>query len=192
MKKTAPEPLRPRTLYRRRRLVFGCLAVLLALIAIDVVLNVATLVIGGPFSPSNVWRRQTGIAAGEKWTVAAREEVVHPYLGYVLNRDHLDYVNDLGFARADADVPRRAPDRIVVGVTGGSVALDMCTIGRDALRRELSRHFPDREIVITCLAVQGYRQPQQVMALNYLCCLGGEFDLILNLDGFNENALAPT
>ena len=191
MKQTLPEPPRPRPLSRRRRLVFGCLAVLLALIAVDAVLNVATLVVGGAFSPGDVWKRQTEIAAGEKWTVAAREEVVHPYLGYVLNRDHLDYVNEFGFARADADIPRREAGRIVIGVTGGSVALDMCTIGRDPLRRELSRHFPDREIVITCLAVQGYRQPQQVMALNYLCCLGAEFDLILNLDGFNEIALAP-
>lgn len=191
-KEKTPGVAKRRAISCRRRLLFGCATALLTVLALDLVLTMTSLVVGGPFAPSAVWERQARLAAGEKWGAVVREEVVHPYLGYVLNRDHLDYVNDLGFTRLDADIPRRAPGRLVVGIAGGSVALDLCSIGRDALRRELSRHFPGRDIVLTCLAVQGYRQPQQVMALNYMCCLGAEFDVIVNLDGFNEIALAPT
>jgi hypothetical protein len=40
------------------------------------------------------------------------------------------------------------------------------------------------------LAFSGHKQPQQSMAVNYVLALGGEFDLLINLDGFNEIALA--
>ncbi|MFM7869738.1 MAG: hypothetical protein ACKPHU_36420, partial [Planctomycetaceae bacterium] len=40
------------------------------------------------------------------------------------------------------------------------------------------------------LALPGYKQPQQLMALNYVLSLGGEFDAVLNIDGFNDGALS--
>jgi hypothetical protein len=40
-------------------------------------------------------------------------------------------------------------------------------------------------------AIGGYKQPQQLMALNYFTALGGEFDVLVNVDGFNEVALPP-
>jgi hypothetical protein len=39
------------------------------------------------------------------------------------------------------------------------------------------------------LAAGGYKQPQQLIVLAYLLSLGAEFDLLVNLDGFNEAAL---
>ena len=38
-------------------------------------------------------------------------------------------------------------------------------------------------------AYGGYKQPQQLMALNYALALGAQFDVVVNLDGFNEVAL---
>lgn len=35
----------------------------------------------------------------------------------------------------------------------------------------------------------GWKQPQQLLALNYFLSLGQRFDVIVNLDGFNEIAL---
>ena len=36
----------------------------------------------------------------------------------------------------------------------------------------------------------GYKQPQQLLILNYFLALGQELDLVLNIDGFNEVALS--
>lgn len=67
-----------------------------------------------------------------------------------------------------------------------------CQDESESFRAELEERFPDREIVLACLAVSGYEQPQQVMAFNYFRCLGAEFDVIVNLDGFNEIVMEPT
>ena len=37
----------------------------------------------------------------------------------------------------------------------------------------------------------GYHQPQQVILLSYLLAQGGEFDVFVNIDGFNEIAVGP-
>lgn len=39
------------------------------------------------------------------------------------------------------------------------------------------------------MALGGYKEPQQLMALAYLLSLGGELDILINLDGFNDIAL---
>ena len=49
-----------------------------------------------------------------------------------------------------------------------------------------------KEIIIVNAAIKGSKQPQQLMALNYLLVLGAEFDAVINLDGFNELALGMT
>ena len=41
------------------------------------------------------------------------------------------------------------------------------------------------------LAIGGHKQPQQLMTVTYLLAQGVEFDIILNIDGFNEVALYP-
>ncbi|MBT4864459.1 MAG: hypothetical protein HON53_04955, partial [Planctomycetaceae bacterium] len=45
---------------------------------------------------------------------------------------------------------------------------------------------------IVRLAIGAHKQPQQLFALNYLLSLGAEFDYLVNIDGFNEVALAYT
>ncbi len=46
--------------------------------------------------------------------------------------------------------------------------------------------YRDREIVIVRMAQSAYKQPQGLFALNYYMLLGGEFDIVINLDGLNE------
>ena len=50
--------------------------------------------------------------------------------------------------------------------------------------------YRDKKIEIIRLAMSGYKQPQQLLALNFLLALGAEFDVIVNIDGYNEVALA--
>ena len=74
---------------------------------------------------------------------------------------------------------------------GGSVACLFALNGTRRLEVELAKdtRFAHKELVFVNLALGGYKQPQQLMTLAYLLSLGAEFDLILNIDGFNEVAL---
>lgn len=121
-------------------------------------------------------------------------EVIHPYLGFVLDRDrNAPPVSELGFiatASPDEPLPRRRPDRLIVGVFGGSFASGVADRIADVL--EACPNLDGRPVLMRRIALGGYKQPQQVMALAYLTMLGAEFDLVIEVDGFNEVALPLT
>lgn len=100
--------------------------------------------------------------------------------------------NNYGFV-ATANYPvRRANDRqFLVGLFGGSVGNWFCHAGAPRLVARLERApaLAGREIVPLCFAHEGYKQPQQVLVLAYFLSLGQPFDLVINIDGFNEVAL---
>ena len=80
----------------------------------------------------------------------------------------------------------------VIGVFGGSVAQWFALQAAAALTRDLRdvAALRNRDIVVLNFAAGGYKQPQQLLALNYFMALGQRFDFVINLDGFNEIALA--
>jgi hypothetical protein len=45
---------------------------------------------------------------------------------------------------------------------------------------------------VVTLGVAGYKQPQQLLTLTYFLSLGAEYDLVINLDGYNEIVLPYT
>lgn len=140
-------------------------------------------------------------ATGPEPPVFMATEVIHPFLGLVLDRsfsrcspdlagyrDALDY----GFACSEAPlVQRRSRDSVVVAVLGGSVAATFPAYGTRALVEELRRApgFAGKRILLASLALPGYKQPQQLMTLSYFLTLGAEFDIVVNLDGFNDVVL---
>ena len=81
----------------------------------------------------------------------------------------------------------------IVGLFGGSVGVFFCLAGVDRLVDDLKQHefFKDRTIVPLCMAHEGYKQPQQLLVLAYFLSIGQTFDLVINIDGFNEVALSP-
>jgi hypothetical protein len=81
----------------------------------------------------------------------------------------------------------------IVGLFGGSVGVFFCLAGADRLVADLQQHefFKDRTIVPLCMAHEGYKQPQQLLVLAYFLSIGQTFDLVINIDGFNEVALSP-
>ena len=100
--------------------------------------------------------------------------------------------NNFGFgSRHDYPVARTSDRQFVIGLFGGSVGAWFCQIGAprlvDRLRREA--RFMDRELVPLCFSHEGYKQPQQLQVLAYFLSVGQPFDLIVNIDGFNEVAL---
>jgi len=147
------------------------------------------------------WRsRQSDIAAGATVSDAA-SEAFHPYLGWVHNPQlsssaafagRMIPVNSLGFKDDSKSLYKRSDDTFIVGIAGGSVAWRFSWEAVDLLTQKLSEYpgLRGRRIQFVRMALPGYKQPQQLMAQNYLLAQGAEFDVIVNIDGYNETVLA--
>ena len=138
----------------------------------------------------------------------SRPYVLHPYLGFV--RDPKagselsdgtrvpDEVNAWGFfgppPLAEPNDAGRGEDPVRVAILGGSLAMELYLFGRDALAEALAVRpgLAGRDVELVSLALEGMKQPQQLLALQYLLALGAEFDWVVNLDGFNEVVLPLT
>jgi hypothetical protein len=101
--------------------------------------------------------------------------------------------NNFGFvALQDYPFVKTSPRQYVIGIFGGSVGVWFCQIGVSHLIEGLRRNafFTDRELVPLCFSHEGYKQPQQLLVLSYFLSIGQQFDLVVNIDGFNEVALS--
>ena len=116
--------------------------------------------------------------------------VLHPYLGYGKNKETRKQANDYAMIGPDPIVKKSA-NSINIAITGGSVANHF--YGQSKLFIEELKKYPkfkDKDINIICLALEGYKQPQQLIALNYFNFLGAEYDIFLNIDGYNDLVLS--
>lgn len=124
-------------------------------------------------------------------------QTVHPFVGWVRNPEVLQgetyegtllKTNRLGFLDTSEGIFTRDPKRLIVGITGGSVAYQMSCAGAERLKEKLLAipKYRDREIIIVRMAQSAYKQPQGLFSLNYYMLQGGEFDIVINLDGLNE------
>jgi len=185
---------------RRRRIAFVAVAVILVGFIAEVVSAIGLYVsLETGESLSDLADRQERLSR----TSRGKEDsgvVVHPFTGWCLNPQISEGdevfgkripVNRFGFVDDQDSVQQRAPDRLIIGVTGGSVAWQMTVGADDVIRKVLqqSPEFRDLDIRILRIGQSGYKQPQQLMTVNWLMALGGEFDAIVNLDGYNELAL---
>ena len=100
--------------------------------------------------------------------------------------------NNFGFpARVNYPFLKTSERQFVIGIFGGSVGAYFCRIGAARLEERLRRDssFANRELVTLCFSHEGYKQPQQLLVLNYFLSIGQAFDLVINIDGFNEVTL---
>lgn len=131
--------------------------------------------------------------------------VLHPFLGFVRDPVSPGMVTGIGNERthsygfADIEsllVREQSSDLVVIGIFGGSVAehlaysKDSMKIITDAVM-SIPR-YKGKKPVFTVASLAGYKQPQQLMAYNYLLSLGAHFDVVITLDGFNEITLGLT
>jgi hypothetical protein len=126
-------------------------------------------------------------------------ERFHPYFGFI-QKPSSDFrpgfkVNNYGFISPhDYPFKKTKPNQFVVGIFGGSVASGYAIF--EVQNQILAKHLKqlpglqDKEFVILSFATGGYKQPQQLLILNYFLALGQELDMVINIDGFNEVALA--
>jgi len=100
--------------------------------------------------------------------------------------------NNFGFvSRHPYPYQKKSGHEFVIGVFGGSVGVWFCQLGTDRLAAQLKQHdaFKARDVTPLCFSHEGYKQPQQALVLAYFLSIGQQFDLVLNIDGFNEVAL---
>ena len=119
-------------------------------------------------------------------------DVLHPYFGPIHRPGIRPETNNIGFGSKQAFPYKRASDReFLIGIFGGSVARAFCDRGTPRLIATLRDHasFAGRDLVPLCFSHEGYKQPQQLLVLAYFLSLGQQFDLVINIDGFNEVAL---
>ena len=101
----------------------------------------------------------------------------HPFYGFTGTPDRILNV---------APPQQRQADTVVIGLLGGSVAQKVAPFFQEALNRRFASNQRPRRPVVLNLAITAAKQPQQTMIVANTLLLGGEFDLIVNLDGFNE------
>ena len=131
-----------------------------------------------------------------------RSHILHPYLGFVGNpvqsspnpelfrNNSYPVINEQGFL-GESPLVKKQENCVTVAILGGSFARNLYLDSKETLEKEINKlpSFKDKEIKIISLALGGYKQPQQLQALNYYLSLGGEYDIVINIDGFNEVAL---
>ena len=126
--------------------------------------------------------------------------VVHPYVGYVAYAGVPVtvgpevpglIVNSFGFIDTAEPIREPAPNRVIVAITGGSVAENFGYQGYATLERLLGRdpRYAGKQFEWVRFGLSGHKQPQQLMTIAYLLTEGATFDIVLNIDGFNELAL---
>jgi hypothetical protein len=114
--------------------------------------------------------------------------ILHPYLGFVsVPRENY---NRFGLPGGET-VIQKSNDTLNVCLMGGSVAKELYQRNKQDLIKSLETipAFASKKIRVVALAMSGYKQPQQLMALNYFLSLGAQYDIVINLDGFNEIVL---
>lgn len=114
--------------------------------------------------------------------------MISPYTGYELRSTAKQLQRQLE-AQQRADF-----EAYTIVVLGGSVAANFSFLGRERLLKRLgeSEALAGREIRVLNYARPAFKQPQQVTQAAYLFGLGLKPDLVINLDGFNELAVAAT
>ena len=129
-------------------------------------------------------------------------ERLHPFFGYVQKPGEIPHLkkfdikyNDYGFISAyEYPFIKQNENQFIVGVFGGSVAsrYSVHEIKNSILEQSLQQipQLKNKEMIVLSFATGGYKQPQQLLLLNYMLSIGQTFDLVINIDGFNEVALS--
>lgn len=196
---------RPARSRRRRILFLGCALLLLWLCAEILAFVVYWVGFGERFSPARHAELRTELTDASQQALQQRRTAtsinwsLHPYLGYVMDPEDASAsrppgsllpISSHGFL--DDGPPRRlrGPDELHVAILGGSVAQHFAEFGAPTLAAALREQpgLAHLRIVFVRLALPGYRQPQQVLALDYALAQGARFDAILDLSGLNELA----
>ena len=127
----------------------------------------------------------------------------HPYVGYTRTKnediEEINLDSDLAWSvfKTNGFVKEKHPTILIVG---GSVAMHISSnrydhqpidesLGEFTFSKSLLSHYPNAEFRVVNAAYGGKKQPQQYLSTVYLDLLGLSYDMVINIDGFNEIAL---
>ena len=172
---------------RPKQILFYCLMAVMTLVVIEGMGQAAYYIAYGEFNgvgPAPAALSPTRAVDAnrvEHLRAGTSGRISHPYYGYT--RPEADY------ALNQLPPPRRQEGVVLIALVGGSMGLYVT----EAFRNALEDWFRDNAIplrpVVLGLAYSGIKQPQQVMHIANTLALGGEYDIIVNLDGRNELAI---
>jgi len=116
-------------------------------------------------------------------------QILHPFFGFVGNPEMNSRISDFGMYYNLATDTTDTVFRVCIA--GGSVADGVFTHSWFELRGKIAErfHVHPHKIAMHCMAQAGFKQPQQLIALSYLLSLGAIFDVVINIDGYNELVL---
>ena len=172
---------------RRKQILFYCLMVVMTLAIIEGMAQAAYYIAYGEFNGNGL-----AAAAGAGAVVApdAGDEAARPYW---LQHPYYGYTRpEAAHPMNQAPPPRREDGVVLIALLGGSVGLGVTDAFRSALEAWFRDNNLPRRPVVLGLAYNGMKQPQQIMQIANALSLGGEFDLIVNLDGHNELFVSHT
>lgn len=193
----------PQVRSRGRTIAFSVILVVIVLLVVESFARLAYHTIYDQSYRPKKLRKLTA----ESWMFGGEETgvpeflsglMIHPYLGFGVNAEG-KAKEGLGFAQGVSPLESlKQEDKLRVLVLGGSVAAQLLQPERadggsflqNALDDALEYRSLDLEVWMFHGALPGGKQPQQFIAYSYLLTQGAEFDLILNLDGFNEMTMA--
>lgn len=183
-----------------KRLLFNLILLVATCAIIDGLSYVAVKLFLG--LPSQLVKQQQAIAADDPFQPGAQfaaPGLIHPYIGMVQQpkpdqnwtHDEKYRVTEYGFIDDSLPIHKRSPDKVIVALLGGSVARQLGMNAMPVIADELAKSpaYAGKKFEFVRLGSNGYKQPQQLMTINYLCVMGAEFDIVINLDGFNEAIL---
>lgn len=189
------------------RIGSSLLGVLLALVCTEVLFRLYLRMEGQAYSAESTQSAieqarlslQGGVGTGEEDSTGP---LLSPFFGWWDQslRKRVDIAYQKGSRASLSAVPAALAKKTYdVWILGGSVA---AIFGRQdvggvrQLKQSLladsrfAKHLGDRELRILGLGHASHKQPQQVNLITFMLSLGLEPDAIINLDGFNEVAVA--
>lgn len=180
-----------------KKLIFSLLSLVLMLAFIELTGRFAYYILYGTGYRAATMSVDAGLdfiarlpAANDKIPVSAHnlfnKEPLHPYLGYAVTRKGAGVQ---GFQGKFLPTEPAGENVSTILLTGGSVAAQVWRGGLEgAFNSYLAERGP-RKVRVFPVVAGGFKQPQQLQALSYLLSIGAQFDVVINLDGFNDLVL---
>jgi hypothetical protein len=115
------------------------------------------------------------------------KQVLYPYIGFVFDSNYLQH----GFKTNNSPIQEKSGDKLIVAVVGGSFAQGITPY----IEGEFQKYFKKKNIkakpVVIGMAISGYKQPQQLLAISYFLSLGTEFDIVINKETIYRDMCCP-
>ena len=199
--KTSLESNKTIEIPRRKKVIFGFILLLVVYLVMEILAQLAfRSVYGFSYRPAKLVRLTSSSWMANQDDVGLpahfSQLAIHPYMGFAIQAPNRTD-SDFGFTKAmPSEAFRKNSEQLSVLIVGGSVAMQLSNSpsGQSVLEKSLREKFSelniDKKVLFFSAALPGFKQPQQLLSHAYLASLGAHFDLVINVDGFNEMTLA--